>query len=77
MYATVDINEANAQLGTYDIEVSGDGQKMTVTVTIAGEVSQISVDGPERIPTASGVGTFTVKATDAKWQRAHKRWGKR
>ena len=65
MYATVDTNEANAQLGSYDIEVSGDGQKMTATVTIAGEVSQISVDGPEMIPTASGVGTFTVKATDA------------
>ena len=65
MYATVDKNEANAQLGSYDIEVSGDGQKMTVTVTIAGEVSQISVDGPEMIPAESGVGTFTVKATDA------------
>ena len=65
MFATVDKNETNAQLGSYDIELSGDGQKMTVTVTIAGEVSQISVDGPAIIPTASGVGTFTVKATDA------------
>ena len=68
---------SNAQLGSYDIEVSGDGQKMTVTVTIAGEVSQISVDGPEMISAEVRRGCLHREGQRREWQRAHKRWGKR
>ena len=51
-------------MGSYDIEVSSSGQKMTVSITIAGDASQISIDGPDMIPADSGLGTFTVTATD-------------
>ena len=64
LIATIDDNEDRAALGNYDIEVSSAGKKMTVTITIAGDASQISIDGPDMISTDSGLGAYTITATD-------------
>ena len=64
LIATIDSNEDRAALGNYDIEVSSTGKKMTVTITIAGDASQITIEGPDMISAATGLGSYIVTATD-------------
>ncbi len=64
LIATIDTNEDRAALGNYDIEVSSSGKKMTVTITIAGDASQITIYGPDMISPATGLASYMVTATD-------------
>ena len=64
LYATVDGATNNAQLGDYDIEVSGGGQKQTVSITVSGMAEDFAIGGPSHI-SLGGSAKFTVTATDA------------
>ena len=63
LYLTVDDATNNAQLGDYEIEVSGGGQKQTVMITVSGMAENFALEGPSYI-SLGGSAKFTVTATD-------------
>ena len=64
LYATVDDATNNAQLGDYEIEVSGGGQRTTVSITISGDAENFALGGPMYI-SLGGSAAYTLTATDS------------
>ena len=58
-------DKETAKLGDYTIEVAQGRATMTVMVSVTGPTTMIKVDGDLVISESTGLGRYTVKATDA------------
>ena len=58
---------AKVEPGSYELTINDarDDAETMITVIVAGKASQLSVEGPEMIPTETGLATYTVTATDS------------
>ena len=54
----------DAALGDYTIEVAQGRALMDVVVSVTGPTTLIMITGDDTIPTATGLGRYTIKATD-------------
>ena len=58
---------AKVEPGSYELTINDarDDAETMITIIVAGKTSQLSVEGPEMIPTDTGLATFTVTAMDS------------